>query len=67
MATWFEFASDIVECAGLSPVMRAVSHTTYPAKALRPLWSPLESERGVTCRPWRNALPEYIGWLAGQA
>jgi dTDP-4-dehydrorhamnose reductase len=63
MATWFEFAKAIVGSAGLQPELQRVSHTAYPSRAVRPAWSPLASERGISLRPWQDALSDYVAWL----
>ena len=61
VCSWYEFASKIVELAGLKADVIPVSHTAYKTKARRPLWSPLESARGIRPREWEDALKDFIG------
>ncbi|MBX6423267.1 dTDP-4-dehydrorhamnose reductase [Thermosulfurimonas sp. F29] len=58
--SWYEFACRILEFAGLEAEIRPVKHTEFPTRARRPLWSPLESVRGVAMRPWEEALRDFI-------
>lgn len=71
-ASWFEFASAIIELAGdrLNRVPEIVPITTmdYPTPALRPADTRLDCtavvrEFGVALRPWRAALAETLDRL----
>ncbi len=63
VCSWYEFAVKIAELAGLKADITPVPHTAYKTKARRPLWSPLESERGIRPRDWEDALKDFIGSL----
>ena len=60
ICSWFEFAEEIVSLAGLKARIEPVDHTFYPARAKRPLWSPLASEKGIKMRHWREALRDFL-------
>lgn len=64
VCSWYEFAVKIVELAGLKADITPVSHTAYKTKARRPLWSPLESARGIRTRDWEDALKDFIGSIS---
>jgi dTDP-4-dehydrorhamnose reductase len=68
-ATWFEFASAIVDLAadrlGRKPSVIPIRTVDYPTPAVRPADSRLNcaaiaSECGITPRPWRQSLAETI-------
>ncbi len=63
VCSWYEFAVKIAELAGLKADITPVLHTEYKTKARRPLWSPLESVRGIRPREWEDALKDFIGSL----
>jgi dTDP-4-dehydrorhamnose reductase len=60
--SWFEFASYLVELAGLSCAIRPVSTAEMPRPAVRPAYSVLRSER--TDRPelpsWRQGADDFM-------
>ena len=63
--TWFEFASAALELAGIEHPIEPVNSDSFPAKAERPSYSSMESERlgdlGVApLRHWREALKAYL-------
>ena len=58
--SWYQFAQEILTLAGLKTKIEPVDHTQYPARARRPLWSPLSSERGLLLRPWPEALKAFL-------
>jgi dTDP-4-dehydrorhamnose reductase len=71
-ATWFEFASAIVQLAAgrthRSPDVKPIRTADYPTPASRPADARLDCtkilrEFGVTMRPWREALAETINRL----
>lgn len=64
VCSWYEFAVKIAAMAGLKADITPVSHTAYKTKARRPLWSPLESVRGIRPREWEDALKDFIGSLS---
>ncbi len=64
VCSWYEFAVKIAELAGLKADITPVAHTEYKTKARRPLWSPLESVRGIRPREWEDALKDFIGSIS---
>ncbi len=60
VCSWYEFASEIISQANVKAVVTPVKHTQFPTKARRPLWSPLGSEKGVSLRPWQDALRDFL-------
>lgn len=71
--SWYEFAAQIFEYTGLRPELSPTTAEAYGAKAARPSYSVMESERlgplGVEpLPPWRDALRRYLakkGHLGG--
>jgi dTDP-4-dehydrorhamnose reductase len=63
--TWAEFAEAIFEDAGLACRVRRISTAEYGAKAQRPAYSVLRSEKGAPELPhWRDGLRECLALLA---
>jgi len=71
-ASWFEFASAIVELAadrlGRKPQVTAIRTVDYPTPALRPADSRLDCSAivrafGITPQPWRTSLADTIDRL----
>lgn len=71
-ATWFEFASAIVDLAadrlGRKPQVAPIRTADYPTPALRPADSRLDCSAiirtlGITPRPWRESLSDTIDRL----
>ena len=63
--TWADFAEAIFEEAGISCRVRRISTADYGAKAPRPAYSVLRSERGAPELPhWRVGLRECLARLA---
>jgi len=59
--TWYEFAERIFELVGLEPDLTSVSTATFGAKAERPCFSVLRSEKLLSrLRPWTEALEAYL-------
>ncbi len=63
--TWFEFAEDLVRCAGLTGVtVRAVQTEELARPARRPKYSVLSHASlrlyGIGMRPWREAVRDYL-------
>ena len=63
--TWYEFAQRIFALAGLSPELAPTSTAAFGARARRPLYSVLSSERyvqvtGQVLPPWEDALARYL-------
>ena len=63
--TWYEFAQRIFALAGLTPEVAPISTAAFAARARRPLYSVLSSERyvratGRTLPPWEDALARYL-------
>ena len=63
--SWFEFTKAIMEFAGLSPELTAVTSDAFPTRAKRPSYSVLDNERyrslgGGDMPDWRDALERYI-------
>ena len=64
--SWFSFASEIVELAGLACDVRPVPTTEMPRPATRPAYSVLGTERGgglPRLPSWQDGLSEY--WRHG--
>ena len=63
--SWFEFAQTTLELAGVPAEIEPVPSRSFPARANRPAYSVLNSERleplGIPgLRPWREALKAYL-------
>lgn len=60
--SWFTFASEIVEAAGLSTPVRPIGTAEFPRPARRPAYSVLRSARhdAPTLPHWREGLDEYL-------
>ncbi|HLJ84934.1 MAG TPA: dTDP-4-dehydrorhamnose reductase [Candidatus Eremiobacteraceae bacterium] len=62
--SWYEFATAIIGSAGLDADITAVASASMPTAARRPAYSALASERlssfGLSARPWRDALTDYL-------
>jgi dTDP-4-dehydrorhamnose reductase len=64
--TWAEFAEAIFAEAGLSTRVRRITTAEFGAKAPRPAYSVLRSERGAPELPhWRQGLRECLARLPG--
>jgi dTDP-4-dehydrorhamnose reductase len=64
--TWAEFAEAIFEEAGLSCRVRRITAAAFGAKAARPAYSVLRSEKGAPVLPhWREGLRACMSRLAG--
>jgi dTDP-4-dehydrorhamnose reductase len=62
--SWADFAQAIVEEAGLDATVRRISTAEYGARAPRPAYSVLRSERGAPELPhWRDGLRECLARL----
>lgn len=63
-ASWFEFASRIIERAGIEATVSPCSSDDYPTRAARPRYSVLDNSRisGVfgAMAPWEDALERYL-------
>ena len=63
--SWAEFAEAIIDEAGLDATVRRISTAEYGARAPRPAYSVLRSERGAPELPhWRDGLRECLARLA---
>ncbi len=60
VCSWYEFAVSIIRHAGLHVQITPVSHADYKTRARRPLWSPLESTKGIKLRHWEEALKDFL-------
>ena len=60
VCSWHEFAVSILKNAGLDARVLPISHADYKTLARRPLWSPLESTRGMRLRHWEEALKDFL-------
>jgi dTDP-4-dehydrorhamnose reductase len=61
--SWFEFATDIVDAAGMPTAVTPCTTAEFPRPAARPANSVLRSERGletVALPEWRRGLREYM-------
>ena len=62
--TWAEFAEAIFEEAGLGTRVRRITTAEFGARAARPAYSVLRSERGAPELPhWREGLRECLARL----
>jgi dTDP-4-dehydrorhamnose reductase len=64
--SWYQFARDIFEIAGLEVELEPCSSEQYPLPAPRPRWSVLENARlksleANEMRDYRTALEEFLG------
>lgn len=60
--SWFEFAREIVERAGVDSRVQPCSSDEFPRPARRPAYSVLASERGSPTLPaWQDGLDAYLG------
>jgi dTDP-4-dehydrorhamnose reductase len=60
--SWFEFAREIVERAGVDSQVQPCSSDEFPRPARRPVYSVLASERGSPALPaWQDGLDAYLG------
>lgn len=69
---WHEFACQTIEFYNQIKKVEikmpeAIPTSEYPTKAKRPMYSTLSSDRirkrGIFCRPWRDALHDYVDYL----
>ncbi len=62
--SWFEFAREIVKCAGLATEVRPVGSQQMARPAPRPAYSVLSARSlkayGIEIPPWRDALGRYL-------
>lgn len=63
--TWYEFAAEIIACAGITCQVRPCLSQDYPQKARRPAYSVLSHQAldgavGDQMRPWELALHDYF-------
>jgi dTDP-4-dehydrorhamnose reductase len=64
--TWADFAEAIFEDAGLPTRVRRITTAEFGAKAPRPAYSVLRSEKGAPTLPhWREGLRECLSRLGG--
>jgi dTDP-4-dehydrorhamnose reductase len=60
--SWFEFAHEILERAGVDRDVRPCTSDEFPRPARRPAYSVLASERGGPTLPaWQDGLDAYLG------
>ena len=68
--SWFEFAQEIVRCAGLSTQVRPISSAQMPRPAPRPAYSVLSPESlrrfGMALPTWHDGLQRYLSERANQ-
>jgi len=62
--TWHNFAAEIFRLAGTSVDLTPIATAEYPTPARRPKYSVLSTAKlqamGISPRPWREALSEYL-------
>jgi dTDP-4-dehydrorhamnose reductase len=58
--TWFELAREAIRLAGLETSISPITTAEFGAKARRPAYSVLASERDRPLRHWREALAAYV-------
>jgi dTDP-4-dehydrorhamnose reductase len=69
-ATWCDFARTIFRLAKLDVEVHPITTAEYGAKAPRPAYSVLSTEKltratGQSPRPWQDALGEYLAGIVG--
>lgn len=65
ICSWYDFATAIMEEAGLNCKVNPIETSEYPTKATRPAYSVLDKKQirtdfGITTRHWREALRDCI-------
>ena len=64
VCSWYEFASDIVQQAGLKTIIRPTTSDRFVRPAARPTYSVLSaaslSRYGIKMRNWQETLPDYL-------
>jgi dTDP-4-dehydrorhamnose reductase len=69
--TWYEFATEIVQRAGLSTIVRPVTTAEFPRPARRPAYSVLSPEtlerNGIAMPAWQDALRRYLAAMPATA
>lgn len=62
--SWFDFAKNIFEMAGLKPTLTPTKADQFPTKAQRPIFSALKTNKlaqyGMKPRLWNEALRDYL-------
>jgi len=62
--TWFEFAQEIVRCAGLQTIVRPTTSEKFIRPAQRPKYSVLSAKSleqyGIVMPDWKDALQRYL-------
>ena len=70
-ATWYDVARRVFEAAGRADLVSPCCTADYPTPARRPGYSVLDGARlreaGVSMRPWRDALDEFLATLGRRA
>jgi dTDP-4-dehydrorhamnose reductase len=59
--SWYEFAREIFDRAGVDCHVEPCTTAEYPLPARRPAWSVLGSERGHSLPRWQEGLEAYLG------
>ena len=59
--SWYEFAREIFDRAGVDCRVAPCTTAEYPLPARRPAWSVLGSERGHSLPRWQEGLEAYLG------
>jgi dTDP-4-dehydrorhamnose reductase len=59
--SWYEFAREIFDRAGVDCHVEPCTTGEYPLPARRPAWSVLGSERGHSLPRWQEGLEAYLG------
>jgi len=65
-ASWFDFASYIMELSGLPCKVKPITTAQFPTKAPRPAYSVLDKSKikktfGLEIRDWKDAIKDCIG------
>ena len=65
VCSWYDFATAIMEEAGLTCRVNPIATSEYPTKAQRPSFSVLETDKirthyNIAIRGWRKALKDYF-------
>jgi dTDP-4-dehydrorhamnose reductase len=56
--SWYGFAQEIFDLSGLNVNLKPCTTDEFPRPAKRPAYSVMDN--GGLCRPWQNALKDYI-------
>ncbi len=70
IASWFDFASEIISQSGLTTPVKPISSGSFPVKAIRPAYSKLDTSKwekntGMIVPGWKESLTQCILKMKG--